>query len=125
MDANTIQSLSNTQLKKMLQFRTVALTVLKVGVGFGLFATAMRFKVDGIIAWETGIVCVIAYLASIPVYYEAKRIKNTLSERSTSLGLLLPFIVSTSCLGGAWKIFGQFFHFHFTLDKKKGCIEKS
>ena len=84
MDANTIQSLPSTQLKKMLQFRKVALTVLKVGVGFGLFATAMHFKVDGIIAWETGIVCIIAYLVSIPVYYESKRIKNTLSKREVA-----------------------------------------
>ncbi|MEO0341427.1 MAG: hypothetical protein AAF242_19730 [Bacteroidota bacterium] len=65
----------------MLQFRKVALTVLKVGIGVGLFAIAMRFKADGFITWETGIVCILAYLVSLPLYNESKKIENTLSER--------------------------------------------
>ncbi len=81
MDSKTIQHLSSSQLKKMLQFRKLALTILIMGVSIGLMATFIRLKADGILPWETGVVSILALLAGLPVYFEYKRIENTLSER--------------------------------------------
>ena len=76
-----LASLDTQALKKKRKFHQMALYFVWCGVGIAFAATAFRLIADGFLAYETISTAALAFMVSIPVYFQNRRIVAVLRSR--------------------------------------------